>query len=85
VSPPLRSASTAPSRKPQAPWRERIEGAEKDPLRYERAALRWLVRYLTEIKPTLLSAQLALSALGELRAGDSAHAARMLVELATRA
>jgi hypothetical protein len=38
--------------------------AEKDPIRYERAALRWLVRYLTESKPTLLSAQLALSALG---------------------
>jgi hypothetical protein len=59
--------------------------AEKDPVRYERAALRWLVRYLTEAKPTLLRAQLALSALGELRAGDGAHAARVLVELATRA
>jgi len=51
----------------------------------ERAALRWLDRYLTEGKEvTLLSAHLALSALAELRAGDSAQAARLLTELATR-
>jgi hypothetical protein len=59
--------------------------AEKDPVRYERAALRWLVRYLTEGKPTLLSAHLALSALAELRAGERERAAKLLVELATRA
>jgi hypothetical protein len=59
--------------------------AEKDPVRYERAALRWLVRYLTEGKAvTLLSAHLALSALAELRAGD-AQAAKLLAELAARA
>jgi hypothetical protein len=58
--------------------------SEKDPLRYERAALRWLVRYLSEGKPTLLDAQFALSALAELRAGDGAHAAKLLTELATR-
>jgi hypothetical protein len=58
--------------------------AEKDPVRYERAALRWLVRNLTEQKATLLGAQLAVSALAELRAGEREHAARLLVELATR-
>jgi hypothetical protein len=59
--------------------------AEKDPVRYERAALRWLVRYMTEGKAvTLLSAHLALSALGELRAGDGQQAAKLLAELATR-
>jgi hypothetical protein len=60
--------------------------AEKDPVRYERAALRWLVRYLTEGKQvTLLSAHLALSALGELGAGDGRQAAKLLTELAIRA
>jgi hypothetical protein len=59
--------------------------AEKDPVRYERAALRWLDRYLADGKKvTLLSAQLALSAPAELRAGDGAHAAKLLTELATR-
>jgi hypothetical protein len=53
---------------------------EKDPVRYERAVLRWLVRYLSEGKPTLLDTHLALSALGELRAGD-ARARELLVEL----
>jgi hypothetical protein len=60
--------------------------AEKDPVRYERAALRWLDRYLTEGKKvTLLSAQLAVAALGELRAGERERATRLLVELPTRA
>jgi hypothetical protein len=59
--------------------------AEKDPARYERAALRWLVRYLTQGEAvTLLSAHLALSALGELRAGDGRQAAKLLAALATR-
>jgi hypothetical protein len=59
--------------------------AEKDPVRYERAALRWLDRYLTEGKAvTLLSAQLAISALSELRASDGQQAAKLLTELATR-
>jgi hypothetical protein len=58
----------------------------KDPDRYERAALRWLNRYLTEGKAvTLLRAHLALAARAELRAGEREHAARLLVELATRA
>jgi hypothetical protein len=60
--------------------------AERDPIRYERAALRWLARYLAEGKAvTLLKAQVAASALAELRSVERAHAARLLVELATRA
>jgi hypothetical protein len=57
--------------------------AEKEPVKYERAALRWLARYASEGKAvTLLKAQLALSALAELRAGDGQHAAKLLSELA---
>ena len=57
--------------------------AERDPIRYERAVLRWLSRYLAEGKAvTLLKAQVAASALAELRAGDGQHAARLLTELA---
>jgi putative transposase len=47
--------------------------------------LRWLVRYLTEGEAaTLLSAHLALSALGELRAGNGQQAAKLLSDLARR-
>lgn len=43
--------------------------AEKEPMKFERAALRWLARYATEGKAlSLLKAQLALAALPELRA-----------------
>jgi hypothetical protein len=60
--------------------------AEKDPLRYEKAALRWLSMYVKKGKAvTLLKVQLAATALAELRAGERAHAARMLVELASGA
>jgi hypothetical protein len=59
--------------------------AEKDPARYERAVLRWLRRYLAEGEPTLLDAQVALSSLAGLRAGDSRQATKLLVELAIRA
>ncbi len=59
--------------------------AEKDPIRFERAALRWLRRYLTEGKAvSLLKAQLALSALAELRAGQREAAAKLLTDLAKR-
>jgi hypothetical protein len=45
--------------------------AEKEPIKYERAVLRWLGRYVTEGKGvSLLKAQLALTALAELRAGS---------------
>ena len=57
--------------------------AEKDPIRYDRAALRWLSRYVRDGKAvTLLKAQLAASALADLRSGDGQHAARLLMELA---
>jgi hypothetical protein len=43
--------------------------AEKEPIKFERAALRLLGRYVTEGKAvSLLKAQFALSALAELRA-----------------
>ena len=57
--------------------------AEKEPIKYERAALRWLARYVTEGKAvSLLKAQLAVSALAELRAGEQEAAAKLLAELA---
>jgi hypothetical protein len=56
--------------------------AEKDPMKYERAALRWLVRYVSDGKAvSLLKVQLASSALAELRAGDGQQAAKVLAEL----
>jgi hypothetical protein len=59
--------------------------AEADPTKYERAALRWLGRYVTEGKAvSLLKAQLALAALAELRAGEREAAAKLLTELARR-
>jgi hypothetical protein len=59
--------------------------AEKEPIKYERAALRWLARYVTDGKAvSLLKAQLALSALAEMRAGEREAAAKLLVELARR-
>jgi hypothetical protein len=45
--------------------------------------MRWLARYATEGKAvSLLKAQLALSALAELRAGEREQAAKLLAELA---
>jgi hypothetical protein len=59
--------------------------AEKEPAKYERAALRWLGRYATEGKAvSLFKAQLALAALSELRAGEREAAAKLLTELARR-
>jgi hypothetical protein len=56
--------------------------AEKEPIKFERAALRWLGRYVAEGKAiSLLKAQLALSALAELRAGEREQAAKLLREL----
>jgi hypothetical protein len=56
--------------------------AEKEPLKYDRAALRWLGRYVTEGKGvSLLKAQLAVAALSELRAGEREHAAKLLTGL----
>jgi hypothetical protein len=59
--------------------------AAYEPSKLERAALRWFCRYLEEGKAvSLLKAQLALSALAELRVGEREAAAKMLTELARR-
>jgi hypothetical protein len=43
--------------------------AKADPSRYERAALRWLQRFINERSPPLTEVSLAASALAELRHG----------------
>jgi hypothetical protein len=43
--------------------------AKADPSRYERAALRWLRRFIDERTPPLTEVSLAASALAELRHG----------------
>jgi hypothetical protein len=55
--------------------------AEAEPAKFERAALRWHARFVTESSPSLLRAQIALAALGELGRG-SETAKRLLGELA---
>jgi hypothetical protein len=59
--------------------------AEHDPIKFERAALRWLARYVTEGK-AVLAAEGATCALGlaELRAGERETAAKLLMELGRR-
>jgi hypothetical protein len=44
--------------------------ANADPARYERAALRWLQRFIDERLPPLAEVALAASALAELRHGN---------------
>src|ERR687897_3768076 len=44
--------------------------ANVDPARYERAALRWLQRFIDERLPPLAEVALAASALAELRYGN---------------
>jgi hypothetical protein len=44
--------------------------ANVDPARYERAALRWMQRFIDERLPPLTEVALAASALAELRHGD---------------
>jgi hypothetical protein len=59
--------------------------AAYEPAKVKRAALRWFARYLDEGEGvSLLKAQLALSALAELRAGDDQEAAKLLSDLARR-
>jgi hypothetical protein len=55
--------------------------AEAEPAKFERAAIRWLGRFVTESAPSLLRAQMALAALSELRGGSEA-AQGILRELA---
>ena len=44
--------------------------AQAEPAKFERAALRWHARFVTESAPSLLRAQISLAALAELRAGS---------------
>ena len=56
--------------------------AEAEPAKFERAATRWFSRYLDEGKDvSLLKAHQALAALSELRSGEGAAAAKLLIEL----
>jgi hypothetical protein len=58
--------------------------AERDPPRFERAALRWLERFIAERLPPLPEVALAASAFNELRHGDRAAGLRSLERLAAR-
>jgi hypothetical protein len=55
--------------------------ANTDPARYERAALRWLQRFLDERLPPLAEVALAASALAELRLGNRNTAVETLKRL----
>jgi hypothetical protein len=58
--------------------------AATDPKRYERAALRWLQRFIDERLPPLAEVALASSALAELRHGRRAVGIDALKRLARR-
>jgi hypothetical protein len=59
--------------------------AAYEPAKVERAALRWFARYLDEGRDvSLLTAQVALAALGELRNGEAEAAVKFLVGLTRR-
>jgi hypothetical protein len=55
-----------------------------DPARYERAALRWLHRFIDERLPPLVEVTLAASALAEIRHGDRAIGVETLKRLLKR-
>jgi hypothetical protein len=55
--------------------------AKADPSRYERAALRWLQRFIVERSPPLTEVALAASALAELRHGRRNTGAETLKRL----
>jgi hypothetical protein len=58
--------------------------ANVDPARYERAALRWLQRFIDERLPPLAEVALAASALAELRHGSRAIGVEALQRLLRR-
>jgi hypothetical protein len=59
--------------------------ADKEPIKFERAALRWLGRYVIEGRAvSLLKAWLALSVLSEVRAGKREAAAKVLMGVIRR-
>ena len=55
--------------------------AAYDPEKFDRAAVKWLVRLLTETNANLLGANVPLAALGELR-GPNEQARQVLHDLA---
>jgi hypothetical protein len=55
-----------------------------DPARYERAALRWLQRFIDERQPPLAEVALAASALAELRHGRRAVGVEALERIVRR-
>jgi glutathione S-transferase len=59
--------------------------ANGDPARYERAALRWLQRFIDERLPPLAEVALAASALAELRHGQLSIGSETLRRLLRRA
>ena len=58
--------------------------ANTDPARYERAALRWLQRFIDERLPPLTEVALAASALAELRHGHRNIGLQTLKQLLRR-
>ena len=58
--------------------------AAADPKRYERAALRWLQRFIDERLPPLTEVALAASALAELRHGRRAVGVEVLKRILRR-
>jgi hypothetical protein len=58
--------------------------AERDPQRFERAALRWLQRFIEERLPPISEVALAAAALAELRHGDRGAGSESLKRLAGR-
>jgi hypothetical protein len=58
--------------------------AKVDPQRYERAALRWLERFIDERLPPLTEVSLAASALAELRHGHRNIGLQTLKQLLRR-
>jgi hypothetical protein len=58
--------------------------AATDPKRYERAALRWLQRFIDERLPPLSEVVLAASALAELRHGRRAVGVETLKRIVRR-
>ena len=63
--------------------RSRLPDAAAEPAKFEKAALRWHARFVTEAAPSLLRAQIALAALAELRA-ESEPAKKVLLGLAPK-
>ena len=58
--------------------------ADHDPARFDRAALRWIERFVAERLPPLAEVALAASAFAELRHGDQRAGVASLERLARR-